>query len=163
MIIKSDLLLNINQVTWSFSKQPILKLSSHQKSLTTNIMAHSKSSKRKDLHHTISNWTNHGSEFTLSSTSVFFTPITKANVLLKNKYLHLLPKSSLVLKKPKWNTSLTWNASKTQFTISYTRKDSHEKKMNGFLLKNLPMPKWQSKNSIVQILTHLDLPSKSGK
>ena len=79
----------------------------------------------------------HGIKSILFSMNDFFIPTTKINSPLKNKHLHLLPKSSPVLKKPKWNTLLTQNASRTWFTILFTGKDFHEKKINGFPLKNL--------------------------
>ena len=142
MIEKSNLLSNTNQVTWCFLKQPISKLNNHQRNLMTRDMVCSRSLKRKDLHHTASSWTDCGIRFTPCSTNAYFIHTTKAISPLRNKYCHLPLRLSLVLKKPKWNMSSTLSISEIQSITSFTGKDSHAKKMNGFLLRNSPMHKW---------------------
>ena len=142
MTEKSDLQSNTNLVTWCFLKQPTLKLNNHQRNLMTKDTVHSKSSKRKDLHHIASNWTNRGVRSIPSSMNAYFIHTTRVISHLRNKHHHLPLRLYLMLKKQKWNMSSTPNVSEIQSITSFTGKDSHTRKTNGFLSKNLPMCKW---------------------
>ena len=96
MTKKSDLLLNINLVTWCSSKQPMLKLNNHQRNSTIKNTVHSRSSKRKDSCHTTSSWTNRGIRSTPSSMNAYFIHITRVISHLRNNHHHLPLRSYLM-------------------------------------------------------------------